>query len=142
MKVFNVSDRVIVTNCQSTDANQFNGRKGTIVSLNRYFLWPYNVQLDGAEVTTPFKSDEIELIPSKVHFRCVGKKPQTQLILDHLDERPHITAVEAWSLYSIRSLSRRICDLKSEGHKFVELPVVAPNGQRYVRYQYLGKVNA
>ncbi len=72
-------------------------------------------------------------------FRVVGKKPQTTLILEHLREKGSISAVEAWTLYSVRSLSRRIVDLKGRGHKFNEVTSKAPNGQRYVRYHWLGK---
>lgn len=71
-------------------------------------------------------------------FPTVGNKTQNELILDHLAEKQSITAVEAWTLYSVRSLTRRICDLKERGYRFSEQKCVAPNNQRYVRYHYLG----
>jgi hypothetical protein len=74
----------------------------------------------------------------KHRFPTVGKKPQTDLILDHLRAKQSITNVEAWNLYGVRSLTRRICDLDDVGHRFSKQPCVAPNGQRYVRYHYLG----
>ncbi|PZA13972.1 hypothetical protein DNX69_00660 [Rhodopseudomonas palustris] len=71
-------------------------------------------------------------------FRMVGPKPQTHLLLDHFSDKSSITAVEAAALYRIRSLSRRIVDLKKEGHRFSKQHSVDPTGQRYVRYHYLG----
>jgi hypothetical protein len=74
----------------------------------------------------------------KHRFQIVGKKPQTDLILDHLAAKQSISGVEAWNLYSVRCLPRRIADLKEVGHRFSTQSAVAPNGQRYVRYHYLG----
>jgi hypothetical protein len=66
------------------------------------------------------------------------KLSQTDAILSHLAQKQNISAVEAWTLYGVRSLTRRICDLADRGHRFSKQHSVAPNGQRYVRYHYLG----
>jgi hypothetical protein len=67
-----------------------------------------------------------------------ANKTQTQLILAHIAAKQSITSMEAWNLYNIRSVTRRICDLQEEGHRFSKQHCVAPNGQRYVRYHYIG----
>jgi hypothetical protein len=74
----------------------------------------------------------------KTDHRVVGEAPQTDLLLAHFKTKPSISAVEAWSLYSIRSLSRRIVDLRERGYQFSAQDCTAPNSQRYVRYHYLG----
>lgn len=74
----------------------------------------------------------------KTDHRIVGERPQTEMLLSHFTSKGSISAVEAWSLYNVRSLSRRIVDLKERGHRFADRPSLAPNGQRYVRYHYMG----
>jgi hypothetical protein len=71
-------------------------------------------------------------------FQPILSKTQTDLILDHLAKKQSISGLEAGALYSIRSLTRRICDLQAEGHRFSKQHCVDPRGQRYVRYHYLG----
>lgn len=75
---------------------------------------------------------------SKQDLRVVGEKPQVDMLLDHFQSRPSITAVEAAALYRIRSLSRRIVDLTNMGFKFSKQHSVDPTGQRYVRYHFMG----
>jgi hypothetical protein len=74
----------------------------------------------------------------KNDLRVVGEKPQVDMLLDHFQQRPSITAVEAAALYRIRSLSRRIVDLTKMGFKFSKQHSVDPTGQRYVRYHFVG----
>jgi hypothetical protein len=74
----------------------------------------------------------------KNDLRVVGEKPQVDMLLDHFQQRPSITAVEAAALYRIRSLSRRIVDLSKMGFKFSKQHSVDPTGQRYVRYHFVG----
>jgi hypothetical protein len=75
---------------------------------------------------------------NKQDLRIVGDKPQVDMLLDHFQQRPSITAVEAAALYRIRSLSRRIVDLTKMGFKFSKQHSVDPTGQRYVRYHFVG----
>jgi len=64
------------------------------------------------------------------------RKSQVELILDHLKKVGSISFVDAWDSYGVRSLPRRICDLKEMGHKIVSIEKVhRMTGQRYVRYQ-------
>lgn len=70
-------------------------------------------------------------------FDTVNYKSQTDLLLDHFKVTPTISGVEAWSLYGIRSLTRRITDLRELGHTVQSERRVAPNGQRYVRYHFV-----
>ena len=75
---------------------------------------------------------------SKHDLRVVGEKPQVDMLLEHFQQRPSITAVEAAALYRIRSLSRRIVDLINQGYRFSKQHSVDPTGQRYVRYHFIG----
>lgn len=72
-------------------------------------------------------------------FRPVMEKPQLNWLLDHFKRHSSISAQEAHAMFRIRSLSRRICDLKKLGYKFVSELRYDTTGQRYVRYHYLGK---
>lgn len=59
---------------------------------------------------------------------------QTSKILDHLHKVGSISFMEAWNIYGVRSLPRRIADLKEQGHKIVTVERKDNTGQRYVRY--------
>jgi len=59
---------------------------------------------------------------------------QNNLILDHLNNVGSITFVEAVDLYRVRSLPRRIKDLRDAGHKIVSEWRKDHLGQRYTRY--------
>lgn len=59
---------------------------------------------------------------------------QTDKLLAHFKLKKSISNVEAQALYRIRSLSRRICDLKDKGFTFNKEHKTDPTGQRYVRY--------
>lgn len=61
-------------------------------------------------------------------------KPQTQLVLDHLKEYGHITPVEAGAVYKIRSLSKRISEIKESGIKVKTQLKADACGQRYAHY--------
>ena len=60
---------------------------------------------------------------------------QTQKVLNHLVDEGSISGVEAAELYRIRSLSRRICDLKEAGFEIVSVWRTDPLGQRYKKYR-------
>lgn len=60
---------------------------------------------------------------------------QNQKLLKHLKTTGHITQRQAIMDYSIQSLTRRIRDLRDEGHKIDSVPKTHPiTGQRYVEY--------
>lgn len=59
---------------------------------------------------------------------------QTQKILDHLTKVGSISWVEANDLYRVRSLTRRIADLREAGHDIVGEWRKDHLGQRYTRY--------
>lgn len=70
-------------------------------------------------------------------FEPLNYKTQTSLLLDHFKVTPNISNMEAWNLYGIRSITRRITDLKEMGYVIHSERRVAPNGQRYVRYHFV-----
>ena len=57
-----------------------------------------------------------------------------QKILDHLRKKGSISFLEAWTLYTVRSLPRRIKDLREQGYDIISDRRKDLNGQRYVRY--------
>lgn len=59
---------------------------------------------------------------------------QNDKILDHLQKVGSISFLEAWTLYSVRSLTRRIKDLRESGIDIISERRRDNNGQRYVRY--------
>ena len=59
---------------------------------------------------------------------------QNNKILQHLLKVGSISFLEAWTLYSVRSLPRRIKDLREQGHEIISDKRKDLNGQRYVRY--------
>lgn len=59
---------------------------------------------------------------------------QNQQILDHLRKVGSISWVEANDLYRVRSLARRIADLRQRGHKIISEWRKDHLGQRYTRY--------
>lgn len=61
-------------------------------------------------------------------------KPQTQLVLDHLNNYGHITPVEAGAVYKIRCLPKRISELKEYGYKIQTRLRADATGQRYAHY--------
>jgi len=59
---------------------------------------------------------------------------QNDKILTHLRDVGSITWVEANDLYRIRSLTRRIADLRERGHDIISEWRTDRLGQRYTRY--------
>jgi len=59
---------------------------------------------------------------------------QRDLLIKHFESRDTISGVEAASIYKIRSLPRRIMDLKLMGYEFSSEWRKDPTGQRYKRY--------
>ena len=61
--------------------------------------------------------------------------PQTKTVLDHLNAAGSISGVEAAAMYRVRSLTKRIHELRSMGYTITSNWKVDPiNKQRYVRY--------
>ena len=66
------------------------------------------------------------------------KKPQKDLILEHLEKFGSITPLEAQTLYGCMRLGARIWDLKHEGHEIVKeiVEVATRSGKAHVaRYR-------
>ncbi len=61
-------------------------------------------------------------------------KTQKELLIHHFNTTDTISGVEAASIYKIRSLPRRIMDLKLMGYEFTSEWRKDPTGQRYKRY--------
>jgi hypothetical protein len=59
---------------------------------------------------------------------------QNQKILDHLKKIGSISWVEANDLYRVRSLTRRIADLRQAGHEIASEWRRDLLGQKYTRY--------
>jgi len=59
---------------------------------------------------------------------------QIDMLKKHFETENSISGVEASAIYKIRSLPRRILDLKDEGYEFISEWKVDPTGQRYKRY--------
>jgi hypothetical protein len=68
-----------------------------------------------------------------------AKMSQTDILLQHFKRVPNISAMEAWHVHRIRSLSRRINDLEDLGYAFRRERKIDTAGQRYVRYHFQGK---
>jgi len=62
------------------------------------------------------------------------KMSQNHKILVHLNDVGSISWVEANDLYRVRSLTRRIADLREAGHDIVSEWRKDHLGQRYTRY--------
>lgn len=60
---------------------------------------------------------------------------QNQMILNHMVDQGSISGLEAAELYRVRSLPRRICDLKEAGFKIISEWREDPLGQRYKKYR-------
>lgn len=59
---------------------------------------------------------------------------QVQQLKKHFDILGSISNVEAWNIYKIRALPRRISDLEAAGINIKRVWKKDLTGQRYVRY--------
>lgn len=71
-------------------------------------------------------------------FKKVHAKTMTEMVLDHFKLKGDISNIEAQGLLRCRSLSRRVSDLKEEGHIIKSVMKTDSTGQRYARYFYHG----
>jgi helix-turn-helix protein len=69
----------------------------------------------------------------------IGKASQGTLLLRHFEVNPSISGLEAAAILKVRSLPKRICELKAAGHKFSKELRRDSTGQKYMRYTYKGK---
>lgn len=60
--------------------------------------------------------------------------PQTRTVLKHLVKEGPITPMIAAGIYKVRSLPRRICDLKDQGIQVERVLCKDATGQRYASY--------
>lgn len=65
--------------------------------------------------------------------------PQAATVLQHLQNHGSLTPAEASTVYRVRSLSRRICDLKDAGYKIHRELKADATGQRYASYTLIVK---
>lgn len=63
--------------------------------------------------------------------------PQARAVLNHMKTAGSITNVEANAVLRVRSVSRRITELRDCGYRIRKETKYDSTGQRYVRY-YLG----
>lgn len=61
------------------------------------------------------------------------KKPQAQVVLEHLRTRKKITSVEAIGVYAITRLAAVVKQLRNEGHNIVTTRKKGANGM-YAEY--------
>ena len=59
---------------------------------------------------------------------------QVSMLMEHFERKDSITGVEAAAVYKIRSLPRRIMDLKERGYVFTHEWKRDVTGQKYMRY--------
>jgi hypothetical protein len=62
---------------------------------------------------------------------------QINMLMHHFDNVDSISPMEAHTVYKIRSLPRRIMDLKERGYEFRSEWNTDLSGQRYKRYYLL-----
>lgn len=70
-----------------------------------------------------------------------GLTPQCRKLIDLLEAKGSVTALEAGGVYRIRALPRRIADLKEAGYSIVSTLSYDVTGQRYARYCLKGQVD-
>jgi hypothetical protein len=66
---------------------------------------------------------------------------QVSMLMEHFERKDSITGVEAAAVYKIRSLPRRIMDLKEKGYVFTHEWKKDVTGQKYMRYILISSPN-
>lgn len=142
---FNVGDRVRVST-KRFGRDQL-GDRGYISSISKGVMLPITVAFDvGSHAEqNAYDQKDLTLITPKVALKPHNNRTvdprgsQTDLLLAHLGSKGSITQVEASALFKIRSLTRRIADLRGNGFDIrSETKWDAVNRQRYVRYYMEG----
>ena len=59
---------------------------------------------------------------------------QREMLIEHFRNTETLSVMEAHTVYKIRSLPRRIMDLKDMGYEFEHERRTDATGQRYMRY--------
>jgi hypothetical protein len=59
---------------------------------------------------------------------------QKEMLIEHFKDNETLSVMEAHTVYKIRSLPRRIMDLKDMGYVFEHERRTDATGQRYMRY--------
>jgi len=75
-------------------------------------------------------------VPKK-NFNDYVSGTQRYNILNHLQEKKYITALEALSLYRIFRLAARICDMRDDGYTIDTIFKTDITGKRYAQYKLL-----
>lgn len=68
--------------------------------------------------------------------------PQAKRVLDHLNTAGSVTNVEANAVLKVRSVSRRITEIRDAGYDIKKSFSRDSTGQRYVRYSLLSAAPA
>lgn len=113
------------------------GTEGVIESIEpNTTTFPYNVNFQyGGKITNWCAgAAEIALVAGRL-------APQAAKVLSILRAKGSLTSVEAQAIAKVRSLTRRISDLKEAGFMVLSETRRDTEGQRYVRY-YLNEAAA
>jgi hypothetical protein len=125
-KTFKVGDRVRTTGASIHGVPE--GTLGTIIGVDRTSAsFPITVNFEcksgGGWPVSPFEIGRVGALA-----------PQTAKVLSILRAKGSLTAVEAAAIAKVRSLTRRITDLREAGFSVLSETRRDTEGQRYVRY--------
>lgn len=70
----------------------------------------------------------------RAHASMEMLSPQAVMVLKHMEEVGSISNVEAHSVLKVRSVSRRITELRDAGFEINKEQKLDSQGQRYVKY--------
>lgn len=149
--MFKVGDRIRIVDY---DGN-LNGRLATVTAVRPKdspimidFLatvdgWPDSFSfVPGADAWQgvagyQFFNREVELVERKTEHLA----PQTAKVLKMLETKGHLTAIEAAAVAKVRSLTKRIHELRQVGYVIRSEWKRDTEGQRYVRYHFAGRAS-
>lgn len=78
--------------------------------------------------------DGLEVIQKSKREKKKRLTPQSRQVLEMIQRTGRITGVQAWNVLKVRSLSRRIADLKTAGYNIISTMKTDHLGQRYAEY--------
>lgn len=123
---FAIGSRVKVVGFKGSDLH---GREGKVIAYNKDFAYPIEVLLDGDEGSSgAYGHHEVELLTPK------RLTPQAAHVLQMMKDTGRVTAVQAWNVLKVRSLPRRIRDIKEAGYRVFTEFKKDHTGQRYAEY--------